>query len=66
MIFNFNIKDILREAEASIRGITTGRDVHHMEKKGIKRIVRPIDWNFADHTIVIPKDGFTVQGIRGQ
>jgi hypothetical protein len=37
MNFNFNIKDILRVAEASIRGVTNGRDAHHTGDSGIKR-----------------------------
>src|ERR1700693_3483912 len=37
MNFNFNIKDILFTAGASIRGVTNVRDLHHTGKQGIKR-----------------------------
>jgi hypothetical protein len=38
MNFNFNIKDILFAAGASIRSVTSVRDLHHTGKFGIKRV----------------------------
>jgi hypothetical protein len=32
MNFNFNFKDMLRADGQSIRQVTNGRDLHHMEK----------------------------------
>jgi hypothetical protein len=40
MNFNFNLKDMLQGAEASIRCVTNARDLHHTAKSGIKRLVR--------------------------
>jgi hypothetical protein len=37
MNFNFNFKDKLPAAVASIRRITNARDPHHTAKSGIKR-----------------------------
>jgi hypothetical protein len=37
MNFNFNLKDMPPAPEASIRRVTTPRDLHHMAKSGIKR-----------------------------
>jgi hypothetical protein len=37
MNFNFNFKDMPEAPEASMRDLTTVRDLHPMEKCGIKR-----------------------------
>jgi hypothetical protein len=37
MNFNFNFKDMPFAAQASIRGVTNGCDLHHTGKYGIKR-----------------------------
>jgi hypothetical protein len=38
MNFNFNIKDMLPTAGASIRSVTNVPDRHHTGKSGIKRV----------------------------
>jgi hypothetical protein len=39
MNFNFNFKDMLEAAGQSIWRVTNARDVHHMGKYGIKRMI---------------------------
>ena len=42
MNFNFNFKDMPREAGPSIRCVTNARDRHHTGKSGIKRSFRNV------------------------
>lgn len=48
MNFNFNIKNMPGAAGASIHGVTNACDRHHMEKFGIKRAGRLVQWRFID------------------
>jgi hypothetical protein len=60
MNFNFNFKDKLGAARPSIRLVTNGRDLHHMEKSGVKRGSRCGQLMFQHETTADPSVNYGV------